>query len=261
MLTLIDTLTENPYLNDNTTISTTLSTLNATLNIMDVLVSSNTTNSTTLATALNEASNIISNSLNQIQKLDCGLSSNFSGQALNSSFELLQQLSEISLKGANSTNATSIFSTTAFLMFSGIFNSSQLNDMTINASDNSPQLQLGSIQDIQNLPSYVAMTYIYLKQDPTSCQDTPATNFSIQFQDARTWQPVTISTSVQVIYPASIFKNIKCDGGCPQSFDLGGNVKCVCLDIGFFDIKNQLGRMYQNSNFRLVTLSSIAGVF
>ena len=261
MLTLMNTLTQNPYLGDNSTLTTTLNSLNLTFQFMDALIKSNSTNNSELESALQEAANIISNSLNQITQLDCGLWSNFSLGALNSSYALLQELSEISLKAANSTNATSNFSTSAFQMISGIYNLSQMNNLNINASDSAPQAQLGNITNLQDLPPSIALTYIYLNQDPTSCEKTPSTDFVLQFQDPNTWESISVNTSVTVTYPKSIFKDIICKYGCSKEKDSQGNSMCSCVDVSVFDIKNQLGLLYENSNFKLITLDNIADIF
>ena len=260
MLQLIDVLTQNPYLNDNSTITLTLTALDQSLKVMDSLLSSNS--SANLTDSLQAASNIISNTFNQITQLDCGLYDNFSTQALNSTYDALQQLSDVSLKANTSTNPQSNISTDAFIMFSGVYDSSQLNNLSLNVNDNIPQLQFGSIANASSLPASVALTYIYLKRDPLSCDHSvPATNFTLEFKDASTMQPITVSTTIQVTYPSSIFKEVKCNEGCSQNKDSEGNVVCDCEDISVFDVKNQLARLYEESNLKLLTVSNFLAIF
>ena len=260
MLQLIDVLTQNPYLNDNSTITLTLTALDQSLKVMDSLLSSNS--SANLTDSLQAASNIISNTFNQITQLDCGLYDNFSTQALNSTYDALQQLSDVSLKANTSSNPQSNISTDAFIMFSGVYDSSQLNNLSLNVNDNIPQLQFGSIANASSLPASVALTYIYLKRDPLSCDHSvPATNFTLEFKDASTMQPITVSTTIQVTYPSSIFKEVKCNEGCSQNKDSEGNVVCDCEDISVFDVKNQLARLYEESNLKLLTVSNFLAIF
>ena len=260
MLRLIDVLTQNPYLNNNGTLNLTLTALDQSLKAMDSLLTANS--DTNLSDSIQTASNIISNTFNQITQLDCGLYDNFSIQALNSTYDALRELSDISLKSNISSNLQTNITTDAFIMFSGVYSSSQLNDLTLDINNNIPQLQLGTIANAQSLPSSVALTYIYLKRDPLNCDHSvPATNFTLEFKDASTWKPITIDTSIQVTYPSSIFKEVKCNAGCSQNKNSQGNVVCDCKDIAIFDVKNQLARLYQESNLHLLTVSNILAIF
>ena len=260
MLRLIDVLTQNPYLNDNSTLTLTLNALNKALTTMDALLNANS--GINLSSAIQDAANTISNTFNQITQLDCGLFSNFSIQALNSTYDALQQLSDVSLKANTSSNPQTNIFTDAFAMYSGVYSSSQLNNLELNVNPDAPQLQFGTIANAQSLPSVIALTYIYLKRDPLSCNHAvPTTNFTLEFKDANTWQPITVDTSIQVTYPSNTFKEVECNAGCSQNKNSQGNVVCDCEDISIFDVKNQLARLYQESNLHLLTLSNILAIF
>ena len=258
VLDLMDTLTQTPYLSDNKTLSTTVTALNQAI---DNMISTATPDSVD-SSNLQKMADILSNLFNQISEVDCGLHSNFSTHAYNTSYTTLQKLSELSLKTLSSdSSAESNLSTDSFVMYSEIVDSSNLNNLQINASAGSPAIQLGTIQNSQNMPSSVAVTYTYLKKDPLSCQAGPATNFSLLFKDATTWQPITVNTSIQVSYPKAIFTVILCSSGCQSSTDAEGNAICSCKDISVFDVANQLSRVFENSNFKLITMSNLALVF
>ena len=260
VLRLIDVLTQNPYLNDNSTLNLTLNALDQSLKAMEALLTADS--STNLTDSIQAASNIISNAFNQITQLDCGLYDNFSTQALNSTYDALQQLSDVSLKANTSSNPQTNISTDAFVMYSGVYSSSQLNDLNLDVNSNIPHLQLGTITNAESLPSSIALTYIYLKRDPLSCDHSVhATHFTLEFKDASTMRPITVSTTIQVTYPSSIFKEVKCNAGCSQNKNSQGNVVCDCEDISIFDVKNQLARLYQESNLHLLTVSNILAIF
>lgn len=262
MLRLINAVTQNPYLNSNETLSLALSALDKTMDVMSSMIKSN--GSANLDSTFQSTANIISSAFDQISQLDCGIYNNFTAQALNSTYEHLQELSDISLESrmASSSSLQTGISTNAFIMFSGIYNSSQLNNLVINATADTPQLQLGNVQNTGSLPPTVALTYIYAKKDPLSCDDsTPATNFTLQFKDPSNWQPIDVSASIQVTYPSKIFTNLKCLAACSQSQDSKGNIGCSCPEISIFDMKNQLGRLYNNSNLSLLTFKNIIDIF
>lgn len=91
MMTVLNALTQQPYLNTNSTLDLTL---NAVAQAIQILNSSSISGAN-LSTHIQAIANAISNSFQQIDVLDCGLYNNFSLQALNRSYDLLEELSDI----------------------------------------------------------------------------------------------------------------------------------------------------------------------
>ena len=259
MMSILNALTQKPYLNTNSTLNLTL---NAVTQAIQVLNSSSYDNAN-LAADIQDIADVISNAFDQITTLDCSLYNNFSLRALNQSYDLLQQLSDVFVKSASDSSETQLSITTnAFLMFFGIYDSSELNNLQINMNENAPQIQISSIQNQASLPPSVALTYIYLKKDPLKCGDTsPATNFTLEFKNAETLKEIHLNASILVTYPQSTFGQVPCPARCFRGNDPEGNRTCFCTDISIFDVKNQLGRLYRESNLHLLTLSNIAKMF
>ena len=259
MMSILNALTQKPYLNTNSTLNLTL---NAVTQAIQVLNSSSYDN-INLAADIQEIADVISNAFDQITTLDCSLYNNFSLQALNKSYDLLQQLSDAFVKSSQDSSETQLsITTSAFLMFLGIYDSSELNNLQINMNESAPQIQISSIQNQASLPSSVALTYIYLKKDPLKCGDTsPATNFTLEFKNAETLEEIHLNASILITYPQSTFGQVPCPARCFRGNDPEGNRTCFCTDISIFDVKNQLGRLYRESNLHLLTLSNIAKIF
>ena len=257
IMSIMDALTQQSDLNANTTLNMTLNAATQAIQLLDT--SSDNPN---LATDIQALSNLISDGFDQVIQLDCGLFHHFSLQALNQSYELLQELSDKFIIASNNTPGAQLnISTNAFLMHRGIYNSSQLNNLQINISDDSPQIQLSSLQNEQSLPSSIALTYIYSKENLLKCDSAPATNFTLEFKNAQNLEVIKPNASILITYPQSTFGLIPCPNECARSNDPKGNTTCFCKDISIFDVKSQLGRIYNESNLRFLTLSNISKIF
>ena len=260
-LDILTELTSNPYLNNNATITTVIDALNQTLQAMNNLLNS----STDLSTTIEQAAGVLSNALSYVLQSDCGISTNFSSQALNSSYAILDELSDLSVKNSNQTGNPQIIDTGAFLLYSILLNSSQLSNQVINASNSTPVVTLGTVNNTTSLPDLVSLSYIYMKQDPQACNKTassnPSTAVTLQIKDGETFQPITVSVSVTVTYPASVFKNLDCEEECTESKDSSGNPSCECSDISYFDIKNQLAKIYKSSMLSQITADNLKRLF
>lgn len=260
LLNLLETLTKDPFLNNNQTLSTTLITLEYTLGILNNQQLTND-NNTNLTEVTQQVADILSNVLNQINQTDCSMATSFASQTINSTYSILGQLADLSLKNASAGQNTTI-TTDSFLMYGTVVNSNQLQNLSAAPSDSTPQVTLGTVNNPQNLPSTVLISYTYLKRDMTSCSSVPPTNFTLEIKDATTFQPLTVSVPVTVTYPSSIFKSISCpSSSCAPDTDSSGNIVCSCSDISIFDVKNQLINIYQNSQLKQITLQNLAALF
>ena len=258
---ILTELTSNPYLNNNATITTVIDALNQTLQAMNNLLNS----STDLSTTIEQAAGVLSNVIKFVTQSDCGISTTFSSQALNSSYSLIGELSDLSIKISNQTGDPQRIDTGSFLLYSILLNSSQLSNYVINASDNAPAVTLGTVNNASALPDIVSLSYIYMKQDPQACNkiasSNPPTAVTLQIKNGETFEPITVSVPVKVTYPASVFKNLECEEGCSESKDSSGNPTCECSDISYFDIKNQLANIYKNSMLSQITADNLKLLF
>lgn len=255
-LNLLQALTNNSDLNNNQTLSTALDAVNSAVDVMNTF-----NESTNLTTSIQECAEILSDILNEVNS-DCGLSTNFSSIAINSTYALLGNLSDLLLRNATAEDGSKVIITENFVTYSQNVHPSQLNNLTIDTGmSSSPSLQLGDVQNIESLPSLITVEYIYLRYDPLRCDKTPSQNVTVQFKDASTRQPVTVVTSVKVTYPKETFPDVTCEEECSKSTDSSGNVACECDDISIFDIKNQLAYLYNNSNLKHLTIANIKLAF
>ena len=242
---------------DNATLLNVLQSLNSSLQIMQ-----NLNTSLNLTNAIQQTANALSTVISKVAQGDCGLSTNDSIEALNTTYSLLGSMSDLVLENATTSDPPDVVNTTAFVSYSALVNSSQLSGLNITASNSSPQVQLGSVQNSQDLPSTVAVNYIYMKDNPLSCNGTPSTGFTLSFKDPSTDNTISVDTSVQVTYPAAFFPNkISCANGCTASTDSNGNPQCLCTSISIFDLKNQLASIYQQSNFNSITIANFLMLF
>ena len=262
MAYLLDTSIQVPTLNYNETLDAALDGVNQMIQLMNASLGSTLLN---YASAIQATANTISDALNTIIQQDCGLWNNFSIRALNRSFDLLQDLSMVSLmnEGPISSYPQTNITTKLYSMISGVYDRSQLNNLELYADDESPEIQLGTLRNEEDLPMLIALNYIYLKRDPLTCSETPPpTNFTLQFYDASDWQPVSPNTSVTVTYPKQSFGKVVCSEDCIQKPENArGDSVCTCNDISIFDVGRQLSRLYEQSNLKLLTLSNIADIF
>ena len=257
MMSIINSLTEKPYLNTNSTLNPTLDAVSQAIQILNSY-----TTSANLSAEIQAISDLISNGFDQITQLDCGLYNEASIRALNQSYEFLQQLSDVFVKSSESTPGALLnISTNAFLMYLGVYSLSQLNNLQLSVSDNAPQIQINSLQNQASLPNSIALAYTYLKKDPLKCDSSPATNFTLDFKDAKSLQPIHPNASILITYPQKTFGEVTCLIQCRRAYDADGNPTCFCKDISIFDVKSQLGRLYSQSNLRLLTLSNISKIF
>ena len=257
-LSLLNEVAQVANLTDNSTLSAVLQGLNSSVAFLQNLDGT----SVNLTDAVQQVADTLSTIITKVVDGDCGLSTDFSVQAINTTYELLGVLSDISLENATNDDAPQIIDTSAFVSYSALVNSGELSGMTIQASDGSPEVTLGVPQDAQNLPGLVAVNYIYMKEDPLSCNNTPSTNFTISFKDGSTFQPITVNTSVEVTYSTSAFpRGVTCTDGCISSKAANGNTKCSCPDISVFNVGSQLAAIYQQSNLHFITMDSFWRLF
>ena len=224
-----------------------------------------------LSTSIQNAANIILNILNQVTQTDCGVSTNFSSQAINSSYSLLEELSELSLKSSNSSGQpNNTIQTQSFLLYTTLINSTNLSNLTIpSSSDTGPQVTFGNVMnqnvDSNNLPNLLAISYIYLKENPLSCNKaSPSINFTLDIKDGATLKPVEVAVPVQVSYPKSRFGSIiSCPNSvsCSKTVDSNGNSVCNCQDISIFNVKAQLANIYERSQLKQLNLENFKKLF
>ena len=259
LLESIDSLTQDPTLSNNVTLALALSAVNQSLNIMNSSFSSgqNTTS------AIQKAADIISNVFTQISVTDCGLSTNFSSEAVNQSYYILDKLSDLSLRDA-SMNQQQIVQTSSFLVYSVLVAKSQLANLTIAPSDSTPALTITADQDLKGLPSTVAVSYIYLNRNLLNCNSSsPPTNFTLEVKDGKTFQPIKVAASVQVLYPRKYFPDATCPSAssCERSQSSNDDVICGCEDLALFDIKGQLANIYKSSQLYQLNLQNFIALF
>ena len=261
ILTLLNAVTEEPYLNSNKTLSTVYTFLDDIINFMQSM----DVTTTSISAHIQQAAEVISNVLNQVTVTDCGVSTEFSSQAINNSYSMIGELSDLSLKDYNPTNAPETVRTDLFVLYSTLIDSSNLSGLTVAPDSNAPQVKFGAVNNSAspNLPDTLALSYIYLKKDPTSCIDTPPTNFTLEIKDGKTFQPVKVVVPIQVTYPRDIFKNDICPSstGCEKSADSSGNTVCSCEDISIFDVGSQLANIYRNSQLNKLNLENFKKIF
>ena len=233
-LSILDSLSAHAFLNTNQTLSQTLSSLNASLSVIQSYSPSDS-----VQPLIQLAANVLSNVMNATIEKDCGLTTNFSLQAINSTFQLLETLAGLSLRGIIYNEST--IETNNIFVSVQVVSKNSLETYRSRFNPSYPQVQLNSSVNDYALPDYIAVVYLYLKIDPTSCYDQPSANFVFMLRDASTFLPLQKKPPVKISYPNS---NFACAPVCTQLTVGAGRVICDCSDLGFFEIDSQLGRIY-----------------
>jgi hypothetical protein len=136
-------------------------------------------------------------------------------------------------------------------------NTSNLSNFTIAPDSAAPAITFGNFTG-QNVPNSVAITYTY-SMNKQGCTNNPSPDFTLEVKDPVSLQPLqNFNVPISVVYSKSTFGNIQCtETGCQATTDSNGNTVCACSDISVFGVKDQLARIYQNSELRYLTINNL----
>jgi hypothetical protein len=248
----MNALTQDPYLNSNTTLPDALDSVNTSLAILQSLSSQGVN----ISSAVQQEADIISNVQNEVSESDCAMATTFSSEATNQTYQYLEQLSNLILQNL-SVGQQNVITTSSLILYSAIVSTSNLSNFTIALDSAAPAITFGNFTG-QNVPNSVAITYTY-SMNKQGCTNNPSPDFTLEVKDPVSLQPLqNFNVPISVVYSKSTFGNIQCtETGCQATTDSNGNTVCACSDISVFDVKNQLARIYQNSELRYLTINNL----
>ena len=247
-LTLLEALTKHAYLNTNSTFDSALQILNNTA----AAKLQNTTPLENIKAVVQTASQIISNVINATIEKDCGLTTGFSLSALNSSYHYISSFSAILLKATHKDEV--ILQTDTWVSISKMVPKNQIEGIQMAPGVAFPRVQLDKVENTDALPQYVIVNYIYIRIDPTTCDDSRSSDFLIQIIDADSLEPIDVQTSLQITYSSTNFKIGLCAASCLQSKDASGNLVCSCPSANQFSLENQIMLISQRSQRYIANL-------
>ena len=255
LLNLITVLTEDPFLNSNVTLPTALDSVNNSINLLKILSG----DGDDLTSSIENMVGILSNVQNQISSTDCLMATTFSSEATNQTYQYLDELSNLILQDL-SVGQENTIKTSDLILYSATIDANDLTNFMIAPDSAAPKITLGDLVGQNIASSSIAITYIYSKSK-NGCTNNPKQDFVIEVKDGSSLQPLqNFNIPINVIYNASVFGSIKCAGGCKATADTNGDLVCSCQDISIFDVKNQLARIYENSQLKYLTINNLLDV-
>lgn len=230
---------DNQHFNTNTTLTLVQDILEDTLNLKDP----NTLLTPEQAKALSE---ILSDMLSFSATYDCSKSTKFTNDLMIKTQQYLEKIAQSSLNGKITNENATIIDTDNIDMYFQTLSICSINNLVVSAGPSSPQVTINVNTGLTaNCSSELDLEVYAFNDNLLNCSkevssDNNKTIIGINITDPNTGKTPN-NVSIIIDYDGDESK-------CPSSCKVLPDKRCYCKDLSPFDVKNQIEKMFGDSN-------------